>query len=87
MCIRDSGYKAPTLKTAAEPWEPYALAVLDGILDGGNSGRISRNLVRGSQVAAAAGTCQGTVSETQRDVYKRQVKCRCKRFKVSRSLC
>ncbi len=50
------GYKAPTLKTAAEEWEPYALAVLDGILDGGNSGRISRNLIRGSQVAAAAGT-------------------------------
>ncbi|HHW78468.1 MAG TPA: insulinase family protein [Xanthomonadaceae bacterium] len=50
------GYKAPTLKTAAAEWEPYALDVLDGILDGGNSGRISRNLVRGSQVAAAAGT-------------------------------
>lgn len=50
------GYKAPTLKTAAEEWEPYALDVLDGILDGGNSGRISRNLIRGSQVAAAAGT-------------------------------
>ncbi|MCB1777237.1 MAG: insulinase family protein [Candidatus Competibacteraceae bacterium] len=50
------GYKAPTLKTAAEEWEPYALDVLDGVLDGGNSGRISRNLIRGSQVAAAAGT-------------------------------
>lgn len=48
------GNKAPTLKTSVEPWEPYALAVLDGILDGGNSGRISRNLVRGSQIAAAA---------------------------------
>lgn len=50
------GYKAPTFKTATEDWEPYALDVLDGVLDGGNSGRISRNLVRGSQVAAAAGT-------------------------------
>jgi zinc protease len=50
------GYKAPTLKTAAEDWEPYALDVLDGVLDGGNSGRISRNLIRGSQVAASAGT-------------------------------
>ncbi|HCB14521.1 MAG TPA: peptidase M16 [Gammaproteobacteria bacterium] len=50
------GYKAPTLKTAAEEWEPYALDVLDGILDGGSSGRISRHLIRGSQVAAAAGT-------------------------------
>jgi len=50
------GYKAPTLKTAAEEWEPYALAVLDGILDGGSSGRISRNLIRGAQIAASAGT-------------------------------
>ena len=50
------GYKAPTLKTADEEWEPYALDVLDGILDGGGSSRLSRNLVRGSQVAAAAGT-------------------------------
>ncbi|MBZ4193601.1 MAG: insulinase family protein [Candidatus Contendobacter sp.] len=59
------GYKAPTLKTAAEPWEPYALAVLNGILDGGNSGRISRNLVRGSQVAAAAGTDYGLTSRLE----------------------
>ena len=50
------GYKAPTFKIATEDWEPYALDVLDGVLDGGNSGCISRNLVRGSQVAAAAGT-------------------------------
>ncbi|HOW61241.1 MAG TPA: pitrilysin family protein [Candidatus Contendobacter sp.] len=50
------GYKAPTFKTAAEDWEPYALDVLDGVLDAGSSGRISRNLIRGSQVAAAAGT-------------------------------
>jgi len=49
------GYKTPTLKTAAEEWEPYALDVLNGILDGGNSGRISRRLIRGSQVAAGAG--------------------------------
>ena len=49
------GYKVPTLKTAAEAWEPYALTVLSDVLDAGNSGRISRNLVRGTQVAVAAG--------------------------------
>ena len=59
------GYKAPTLKTAAEGWEPYALDVLDGVLDGGNSGRISRNLIRGSQVAAAAGTSYSTTSRLE----------------------
>ncbi|MBL8258257.1 MAG: insulinase family protein [Candidatus Competibacteraceae bacterium] len=49
------GYKTPTFKTAAEAWEPYALDVLGGILDAGSSARLSRNLIRGSQVAAAAG--------------------------------
>ena len=49
------GYKAPVLNTAAEDWEPYALAVLAGILDGGDSARLTRELVRGSQVAASAG--------------------------------
>ncbi|MFZ1642690.1 MAG: pitrilysin family protein [Candidatus Contendobacter sp.] len=58
------GYKVPTLKTAAEDWEPYALAVLDGILDG-NSGRISRNLIRGSQVAATAGASYSPASRLE----------------------
>lgn len=49
------GYKVPTLKTATEAWEPYALAVLEGVLSSGASARLSRNLVRGSQVAASAG--------------------------------
>ncbi|MCC9000697.1 MAG: insulinase family protein [Candidatus Contendobacter sp.] len=59
------GYKAPTLKTAAEAWEPYALAVLDGILDAGNSARLSRNLVRGSQIAATAGASYGPTSRLE----------------------
>jgi zinc protease len=56
------GYKVPTLKTAANDWEPYALAVLEGILDGGTSARLSRDLVRGSQVAAAADTSYNATS-------------------------
>lgn len=59
------GYKVPTLKTATEAWEPYALDVLDGILDGGNSGRISHNLIRGSQVAAAAETGYNSTSRLE----------------------
>ncbi len=49
------GYKVPVLKTAAQSWEPYALEVLSGILDGGDSARLSRRLVRGGQLAAAVG--------------------------------
>ena len=49
------GYKVPVLLTAEEDWEPYALEVLSGVLSGGNSARLARSLVRGQQVAAAAG--------------------------------
>jgi len=48
------GYKVPVLKTAAEDWEPYALEVLAGVLDGGASARIARELIRGRQLAASA---------------------------------
>lgn len=46
------GYKTPSVVTAKEAWEPYALDVLAGILDGGNSARFANNLIRGSQIAA-----------------------------------
>lgn len=49
------GYKVPSLKTAEIAWEPYALEVMAGILDGGDSARISKELVRGSQVVSSAG--------------------------------
>ncbi len=49
------GYKVPVLKTAETEWEPYALEVLAGILDGGTSARLSRELVRRQQLAANAG--------------------------------
>jgi len=49
------GYKAPVLKTADHDWEPYALEVLASVLDGGDSARLTRDLVRGSRVATSAG--------------------------------
>ena len=50
------GYKVPVIKTAPAAWEPYALEMLAGILDGGDSARFAKELVRGSQVAANIGT-------------------------------
>ncbi|WP_428634880.1 M16 family metallopeptidase [Sedimenticola sp.] len=49
------GYKTPAMTTAQRAWEPYALEMLAAILDGGNSARFSKNLVRGSEVAVSAG--------------------------------
>ncbi len=48
------GYKVPSLKTAENDWEPYALEVLAGILSGGDSARLPKELVRKQQVAASA---------------------------------
>ena len=49
------GYKVPVLGTAEESDDAYALEVLAGVLDGGNSARLARDLVRGSAIAASAG--------------------------------
>jgi len=48
------GYKVPSLNTAENTWEPYALEVLAGILSGGDSARLPKELVRKSQIAASA---------------------------------
>jgi zinc protease len=47
------GYKVPALTTIAKEnrWEVYALEVLAHILDGGESARLSKNLIRGQQIA------------------------------------
>jgi len=49
------GYKTPVVMTVEQDWEPYALEVLAGILDGGDSARLATELVRGKAVAASAG--------------------------------
>jgi len=53
------GYKAPALIGAEAEWEPYALEVLAGVLDGGDSARLAKQLVRKSQIAASAGASYG----------------------------
>ncbi len=53
------GFKVPGVITAKQgkvpKWEPYALEVLANILDGGDSARFAKNLVRGKEIAASAG--------------------------------
>jgi len=53
------GFKVPAMITAKQgkvpKWEPYALEVLANILDGGNSARFAKNLIRGKEIAASAG--------------------------------
>ena len=49
------GYKVPVVKTAEVEWEPYAIDMLAGILDGGESARFARELVRGQEIATGVG--------------------------------
>ncbi|MGR9044242.1 MAG: M16 family metallopeptidase [Gammaproteobacteria bacterium] len=56
------GYKVPVLKTVDNEWEAYALEVMAGVLDGGNSARLQSALVRGQQIAVSAGAGYGLTS-------------------------
>jgi len=51
------GYKAPVLHDLKDKLkDAYALDVLNGILDGGNSARIASKMLRGREIAVQAGT-------------------------------
>lgn len=50
------GYKAPVLKDLEDKSDAYALDVLNAILDGGNSARVSKKMIRGEEIAVEAGT-------------------------------
>jgi zinc protease len=48
-------YRVPKLRDPQSDWEPYALEVLEGVLDGHDGARLTASLVRGSRIATAAG--------------------------------
>ncbi|MBV1914348.1 MAG: insulinase family protein [Pseudomonadales bacterium] len=56
------GFRVPNVITAEHAWEPYALEMLIGVLDGGFSARIEKELVRGSETASSAGASYGLYS-------------------------
>jgi zinc protease len=65
------GFTVPGVKTAKNAWEPYALEIISGILDGGESARFAKNLIRGSYVASGADAYYNLYSryQTQFIVY------------------
>lgn len=48
-------YHAPVLREPLEDWEPYALEMLSGVLDGNASARLTKALVRESKIASDVG--------------------------------
>ncbi len=56
------GFHAPAIKNINEDWEPYALEILEGILDGHASARLNKSLVRESQIANSASAGYGAIA-------------------------
>ena len=48
-------YHAPVLSKPAQDWQPYALEIMVGVLDGSESARLNKHLVREQQIASAVG--------------------------------
>ena len=49
------GWKCPVLRDVDQDWQPYALEVLAGVLDGNESARLNQSLVRNSRLASEVG--------------------------------
>lgn len=56
------GYHAPAIRNVNADWEPYALEILEGILDGHASARLNKSLVRDSQIANAVHASYGAMA-------------------------
>lgn len=56
------GYHVPALEPGSGSWEPYALSVLVGVLDGGAAARFARELVRAERIAASASASYTSIS-------------------------
>lgn len=48
-------FRAPVLRDPGQDWQPYAMEVLAGVLDGNESARLNKRLVREQQVASSVG--------------------------------
>jgi zinc protease len=48
-------YHAPAIRDPKQDWQPYALQMLAGVLDGNESARLNKDLVREQQVASDVG--------------------------------
>jgi len=55
-------YHVPTLHDPGNDWEPYALSVLNGVLDGYDAARLNRELVKTSRIANGAGASYDAVN-------------------------
>lgn len=55
-------WHVPVLRDLEKDWEPYALSMLVGVLDGSDAARLDRTLVRESRIAVSAGASYDSVN-------------------------
>lgn len=55
-------FHSPVLQHPDQDWQPYALEILAGVLDGSESARLNKHLVREQQVASSAGAGYDSVA-------------------------
>lgn len=56
------GWHVPVIRDVQNDWEPYALSVLVGVLDGSDAARLDKNLVKSERLAVSAGASFDSVN-------------------------
>ncbi len=56
------GWKCPVLRDVDRDWQPYALEVLAGVLDGNESAKLNQSLVREKRIASEVGADYDTTA-------------------------
>jgi len=56
------GWHVPVLRDLEKDWEPYALSMLAGVLDGSDAARLDRTLVKEARIAVNAGASYDSVN-------------------------
>lgn len=64
------GFHVPVLQDADKDWEPYALEILAGVLDGNASARLNQNLVRQQQLAVDVGASYDMIQRGQVGLFE-----------------
>ncbi len=64
------GFHTPVLKNVETDWEPYALEILAGVLDGNASARLNQHLVREQQLAVDVGGGYDNISRGMHGLFE-----------------
>ena len=64
------GYHVPALQEPEHDWEPYALVLLAGVLDGNGSARLNQNLVRQQRVAIDVGAGYDLINRGRESIFE-----------------